>query len=329
MRLLVHRTLSAIGIFWAMSIIAFSVIQFPPGDYVSTYVARLEAMGERLDPESVESLRKVSGLDKPMVERYFQWISRFLIGDWGYSFQSSRPVREMIFERLPLTISIEALTVFFVLLVAIPLGAYSAVRQYSVGDYAATGFSFLGLATPNFIIALVIMWLAYKFFGVIIAGVNSDPYIGEPWSLAKLIDSARHLWVSVFVNASAAIAGYVRILRANLLDELNQPYVTMARAMGMTETRLHLKYTLRMASNPLISNMGSLLPQLISSSTITAIVLSIPTTAPMLYEALLAQDIYLAGGVIMCTGVLIIVGTMLSDLFLYFLDPRIRFSATY
>jgi peptide/nickel transport system permease protein len=327
MRRLIVRLLSTIVTLIAISVVAFVVIQLPPGDYATTYMAKLEALGERLDAQSVEHIRNSYGLDKPMVTRYFLWIWRFAQGDWGYSFQTSQPVKEMIVERIPLTISIELLTLLFVWIISIPVAVYSSIRQYSVGDYVCTVLGFLGIATPNFVLAVVIMWLAFLLFGTTVSGINSPEFVSAPWSFAKMIDSAQHLWVILVVNGTAAMAGQIRILRASLLDELNQPYVTTARAMGMSEGRLLIKYPLRVALNPMISHIGLLLPQLISASTITAIVLSVPTVAPMLYEALLVQDIYLAGGIIMLLSVLAMVGTIVSDVLLYVVDPRVRYSA--
>jgi peptide/nickel transport system permease protein len=327
MRFLVNRALGAIVTFFVISIVAFVLIQLPPGDYATTYIAKLEALGERPDSEMIKNIREVYGLDKPLPQRYMRWIGNFLRGDWGYSFQTSQPVRQMIFERLPLTISVDFVTLLFVWMVSVPIAIYSAVRQYSLADHAATVIAFLGLAVPNFLIALSIMWFSYVLFGTTVSGINSQAYVDQPMSLGKLIDSATHLWVILIVNGMAALAGYIRILRANLLDELNQPYVETARSMGLSEIKMLIKYPLRMALNPMISNIGMVLPQLISSSTITAIVLSIPTTAPMLYQALLSQDIYLAGGVIMLLGIMIIIGTLISDILLYLVDPRVRFSA--
>jgi peptide/nickel transport system permease protein len=233
----------------------------------------------------------------------------------------------MIMKRLPLSISID-LTIFaFVWIVSVPIGIYSAVRQYSFGDYVATVIGFIGLAVPNFLLALVIMWIGFSKFGVIVNGLNSNEFIGEPLSIAKFIDMTKHIWVIIVVAGTGQMAGMIRILRANLLDELNKPYVETARVKGVPEFRMLLKYPVRMAFNPIISSIGYLLPAMISSSTITAIVLSVPTIAPLLYDSLLKQDVYVSGGIIMLLCLLTVVGTLISDILLYFVDPRVRFSS--
>jgi peptide/nickel transport system permease protein len=308
-----------------ISIISFALIQLPPGDYLSSYIAQLEQSNREVSRELAMSLRHRYGLDDPFHVQYFKWITGIFQGDFGYSFEHNRPVGELIGERLLLTILITFATTLFTWIVAFPIGVYSAIKQYSVGDYFFTFLGFIGLATPNFMLALILMFVGYKFWGLSVGGLFSMQYINADWSLAKFIDLLQHLWIPVVVIGTAGTASMIRIMRANLLDELNKPYVTTARAKGLAEWKLILKYPVRVALNPFISTIGWMIPRLVSGSTITAVVLSLPTTGPLLLEALRNQDMYLAGSFILFLSSLTIVGTLISDILLAWLDPRIRY----
>lgn len=291
-----------------ISLASFWIIQLPPGDYLTTYAANLQAQGDQVDLEAMEGLRERYGLDEPFLVQYWTWISGILLeGDFGHSFQWSLPVWTLIWERLPLTISLAGASTIFVWLVSLPIGVYSAVRQYSIGDYVFTTIGFLGLATPNFLLALVLMSIAFTTFGLSVSQVN----LGT-------------LAIAIVVLGTAGTAGLIRILRANLLDELKKPYVVAARAQGLGEGKLLLKYPLRVALNPFFSTLGWLLPSLIGGEVIVSTVLSINTTGPLMLDALLSQDMYLAGSIIMILGVLTVIGTFISDVALAWLDPRVR-----
>lgn len=308
----------------AISVIIFVIIQLPPGDYLETYISELQAQGEAVDPARIEFLRKQYGLDRPLHEQYLLWLGGLLQGDYGYSFEYQLPVSEVVGDRLYLTMLVSFATVIFTWIVAFPIGVYSAVRQYSAGDYLATFIGFLGLATPNFLLALVLLYLANTVFGTQIGGLMDDEYIGAPWSFGKFISILEHLWVPVIVIGTSGTAAMIRRLRANLLDELQKQYVTTARAKGMHPGRLLIKYPLRIALNPFIADIGNLLPQIVSGAAIVAIVLGLPTTGPMLIRALQSQDMYLAGSFLMFLSLLTVIGMFLSDLALAALDPRIR-----
>jgi peptide/nickel transport system permease protein len=312
-------------ILWLISIIAFVIIELPPGDYLTTYVASLQTSGIEVDEEHVRALEEQYGFNSPFHTRYFKWVWNMLQGDFGRSFEWRRPVGELLAERVPLTILISLVTMVFTYAVAIPVGIYSAVRQYSVGDYAATVLGFIGLATPNFLIALVLMIAFSKWFGVSPGGLFSTEFQLAPWSLAKVWDLLKHLPVPIIVIGTAGTAGLIRVMRGCLLDELEKQYVTTARSKGVEERRLLFKYPVRVAMNPIISTLGWTLPLIVSGETITAIVLNLPTTGPLLFNALLSQDMYLAGATVMLLAFLTVVGTFLSDLLLVWADPRIRF----
>ena len=308
-----------------ISILSFAIIQLPPGDFVTAYIERMEEAGLQRDQATIDGLIKRYGLDLPMHTQYLKWIGGVFRGDFGQSFLMNRPVRELIGERLALTVAVSAAAMVFQWVVAAPIGIYSAVRQYSPGDYIFTFIGFIGLAVPNFMIALILVWLAYLIFGVNLGGLFSVEYADAPWSWAKILDMLKHLWLPMIVLGTAGTAGLIRILRANLLDELRKPYVTTARAKGLTERRTVLKYPVRVAMNPFVSTIGWSLPALVSGSTIVSIVLSLPTTGPLLYSALMMQDMYLAGSFILMVSSLTVVGTFLSDILLAWIDPRIRF----
>ncbi|WP_424928909.1 ABC transporter permease [Amaricoccus tamworthensis] len=310
-----------------ISIIAFLIIQLPPGDYLTSVIARMSDSGQAVDPEEVARLRRIYGLDDPVIVQYWNWITGIVLrGDFGYSFEWGRPVSELIWERMGATLGVSIAALIFVWAVSLPIGIYSAVRRHSIGDHVFTFLGFLGLAIPNFILALTLMYISYKHFGQSVGGLYSNEFIGEPMSFAKFWDLLKHLWIPVVVIGTSGTAALIRILRANLTDELSKPYVITARAKGLREFDVVMKYPVRIALNPFVSAIGWVLPQLISGVTITAIVLNLPTAGPMLIRALVSQDMYLAGSFILLMGLLTLVGMLISDLLLAALDPRIRFT---
>ncbi len=308
-----------------ISIVSFALIELPPGDYLTSYMSRLLESGQDVTSDLVTNLRVRYGLDKPLHVRYIKWMGGIFQGDFGYSFLYRRPVSTLIGERLGLTVFITFSTILFTWIVAIPIGVLSAIKQYSPGDYLFTFLGFIGLATPNFMIALILMYLGYKWFGFNVGGLFSMEFANAPWSWAKFVDMLQHLWIPVVVIGTAGTAGMIRIMRANMLDEIRKPYVVTARAKGLPEWRIISKYPFRVALNPFVSTVGWLLPRLISGATITAIVLSLPTTGPLLLEALRSQDMYLAGSFIMFLAALTVIGTLISDILLIIIDPRIRY----
>ncbi|HRJ42021.1 MAG: ABC transporter permease [Caldilineaceae bacterium] len=309
-----------------ISIISFVIIQLPPGDYLTTYVAELVSQGETVNQATLDQLKQRYGLGLPVYQQYLKWIGGILLrGDFGQSFTWGRPVNELIWDRLFFTMLITFLTVMFVWIVSLPIGVYSAVRQYSLGDYLATFFGFLGLATPDFLLGLVLMYFALKVFGQSVGGLFSPEYQDAPWSLAKIRDFLNHLWIPIVILGTSGTAGLIRIMRANLLDELHKPYVTTARAKGVPERTLIWRYPVRVALNPFVSTIGWTLPSLVSGSIIVSVVLNLPTTGPLLLQALMQQDMYLAGSFILIVSALTVVGTLISDVLLAWLDPRIRF----
>ncbi|HEV7293236.1 MAG TPA: ABC transporter permease [Devosia sp.] len=322
------RLIAMVLTLWAVSFVAFAIIQLPPGDYLTTYMATLAAQGERVDPRAIEALRRQYGFGEPYIVQYWKWISGILLrGDFGQSFEWKAPVTTLIWGRLGNSILVEGLAVIVMWLVALPIGVYVAVRKYSLGDYLATIAGFVGLAIPNFLLALVLMYLSFVWFGSTIGGLFSPEYEAARWSLPKLWDFLSHAWAPVLVLATAGTAELIRILRANLLDELKRPYVTTARAKGLPEWKVILKYPVRVALNPLVSTIGWLLPALVSSSVIVSVVLNLPTAGPLLLRSLTSQDMFLAGAIIMLLGILTIVGTLISDLLLAWIDPRIRYGS--
>nr|WP_207747673.1 ABC transporter permease [Pelagibacterium limicola] len=320
-----RRILWAIPFFFAVSLIAFALISAPPGDYLTTFAATLAQSGDMVDQARLDALRERYGLDQPFLIKYWRWISGVIQGDFGISFEWQQPVSQLIGERMALSVTLALATLIFTWAVALPIGIYSAVRKYSVGDYVITAVGFIGLATPNFLVALVLMYIAVVHFGADVSGLFSPEYQDAPWSWAKLADLASHIWIPVIILGTSATASLVRIMRANLLDELHKPYVTTARAKGLSEFHLIMKYPVRLALNPFVSTIGWAFPQLISGAVITAFVLSLPTAGPMLLQALLAQDMYLAGAFILLLCCLSIVGMLVSDILLALIDPRIRY----
>ena len=313
---------------WAVSVISFAIIQLPPGDYVTAYVAQLMSTGTQVTDEEAANLRDQYGLDSPFPVQYAKWVGQVANGNFGISMEYQRPVTEVIGDRLFLTAALAFASIIFTWILAIPIGIYSAVKQYSTGDYVFTFIGFIGLAVPNFLLALVLLYFGFVFFGANIGGLFSPEYADAPYSFGKVIDLLNHLWLPSIVLAVAGTAQLVRVLRANLLDELRKPYVVTARAKGLSEWRVILKYPVRVALNPLMSTIGYLLPLLVSGSIIISVVMSLPTVGPMLLRSLLAQDMFLAGTIIFLIGIMTVVGTFISDLLLAWIDPRIRLEGT-
>jgi peptide/nickel transport system permease protein len=324
---IVRRILLTIPTLALISVIAFTVIQLPPGDYVTSYVARLAARGESVDEAEIAALYRRYGLDRPIYEQYLRWMWNILHGDFGQSFEWNMPVGALIWERLALTVVISFSTLIFVWIIAFPVAIYSATHQYSVGDHVLSLLGFVGLGVPHFMLALLLLWLGYRYFGVDLSGLFSDAYVEAPWSLDKLADMLKHLWVPLLVLGLGGTAGLIRTTRANLLDELHKPYVTTARAKGLTEVRLLLKYPVRVALRPFISTLGWTLPSLVSGSTIVARVLGLPTSGTLFLSSLLAQDMFLAGSFVLMLSTLTVIGTLISDILLGIADPRIRLGA--
>lgn len=329
-RYIYRRILLAIPTLIVVSIIAFVIIQLPPGDFLTAYIAQVRQMeGDQAANQLhdiIPQLRAQYGLDQPVHMQYLLWIRNILLeGDFGYSFEQKQPVSTLIGERLGLTIVLTSATLVFTWLLAIPIGVLSAVKQYSLGDYFFTFLGFIGLGVPNFLIALILMWVAFAYFDTSITGLFSEEFIDAPWSIARVLDMLKHLWLPVVVLGLGGTASLIRMMRANLLDELNKPYVEAGRAKGLTEWRLIWKYPVRIALNPFVSSIGWALPQLISGATIVSIVMNLPTTGPLMLRALLAQDMYLAGAFVLLLSVLTVIGMLISDVLLALLDPRIKY----
>ena len=324
LRYIVHRFLVMIPTLLAISFIVFVIIQLPPGDYLESYVAELQARGEGVDFDKVAFLREQYGLDQPFMVQYAKWVFGLLQGDLGYSFEFNLPVNAVVGDRLWLTALVSFATIIFTWIVAFPIGVYSATHQYSAADHSLTFIGFLGLATPNFLLALVLLYLANVWFGTSIGGLMDERFIDQPWTMEKMMSILAHLWIPVIVIGTSGTAGMIRRLRANLLDELQKQYVVTGRAKGLSPFKLLVKYPLRMSLNPFIADIGSLLPEIISGAAIVSVVLSLPTTGPMLLDALRSQDMYLAGSFLMFMALLTVLGVLVSDLLLAVLDPRIR-----
>lgn len=318
------RILMMIPTIFVISIVSFIVIQLPPGDFLTSYVAGITARGESIDEATIQALRNSYGLGQPMYVQYIKWISGALRGDFGQSFTWRVSVSSLIWDRVWLTILVSFVTLMFTWIVAFPIGVYSAVRQYSILDYIFTFIGFLGVAIPGFLLALVLMVFAFSQFNMSVGGLFSPGFEDAPWSWEKFVDLLKHLWIPVIVLGLSGTASLIRIMRANLLDELNKPYVVTARAKGQSEFKLLMRYPVRAALNPFVSTLGWTLPQLVSGSTIVAVVLNLPLTGPMMLQALVSQDMYLAGSFILILSVLTVIGTLISDILLAWLDPRIR-----
>ncbi len=324
---IIHRLLIMIPTLIAISIVVFTIINLPPGNYFTTYVAELQGSGETTDMAKVKFLEAEYGFDRPLWQQYLHWVGGLLHGDMGYSFSYDLPVDKVVGDRMLLTAIISITTIIFTYLVAFPIGVYSATHQYSWSDHFLTLLGFLGLATPSFLLALVLLYLANVYLGISIGGLMDPKYINQPWTWAKVFSLFAHMWIPVIVIGSAGTASMIRRLRANLLDELQKQYVVTARAKGLHPFKVLFKYPLRMALNPFISDIGSLLPQVISGAAIVSVVMSLPTTGPMLLDALRSQDMYLAGSFLMFLSVLTVIGVFVSDMVLALFDPRIRLQA--
>ena len=321
---LIQRTLYGLLTIFAVSVLSFTIIQLPPGDYVTSYIASLEAQGDEVSAEEAAALRAYFGLGQPGYVQYAKWMWQISRGNLGMSFQYRIPVTEVIGERLLLTIVLALGSLIFIWIVAIPIGILSAVRQYSILDYVATTIGFIGLAVPDFLLALVLMYLAWDWYGFSVGGLFSQEYAVAPWSTGRVLDLLQHMVIPIIVLGTAGTASLIRITRANLLDELRKPYVVTARAKGMNEWQLILKYPVRLAFNPIISITAYILPFLVSGSIIVSVVLSLPTLGPVLLRSLLSQDMFLAGAIILMIGVMTVIGTLLSDILLGIVDPRVR-----
>jgi len=321
----VRRFVYMVVVLLIVSVIAFIVIQLPPGDFLTTRIAQLQATGTSVSEAQVAALRKRYGLDMPIYWQYFKWVWKMFHGDFGFSFDYNESVSKLIVERLPLTIMVSFFVLIFTYAVAIPIGIYSATHQYSIGDYSFTVIGFAGLSIPNFLFALILMVLFYKYFGISMGGLFSPEYIAAPWSIGKFVDMLKHLPIAIIVIGTSETAWVIRVMRGCLLDELRKQYVITARAKGLKERTLLFKYPVRVAITPLVSNISLVFPRIISGQTITAIVLCLPTTGPLLFRALMSQDMFLAGSFVMLTAFLAVIGSFFSDILLAWIDPRIRY----
>ena len=327
---MIRRIFLAMITIWALSMISFVVIQLPPGDFVDQYILELLAGGGLLGSSNIQAtmeinLRHQYGLDRPLFVQYGKWVWKLGHGDFGTSLEFAKPVLELVRERLLMTVILAGTTALFAWGISIPIGIYSAVRQHSIEDYTFTFIGFMGLAVPDFLLALWLLWITFSYFpSVSIGGLFSPEFIEASWSFARVVDLAKHLWIAAFVVGTAGTAALIRVMRANLLDELRKPYVVTARAKGLPEWKLILKYPVRLALNPLVSTLGYLLPVLMSGSVIVSVVLGLPTEGPLLLRALLAEDLFVSAAIVMLLGTLTVIGTLLSDLLLGILDPRIR-----
>ena len=326
LRYIVRRSIQIIPLIIAISILSFIIINLPPGDYLTRYVTQLRQQGVHLSESTIEALARRYGLDKTLFEQYFIWIGGIITrGDMGTSFLWQRPVTEILGETIGYSMMLSFLTLIFVWLLGIPIGIYSAIRQYSILDYTFSFFAFVGLAIPGFLLALFAIYQIFVHTGVVFTGFNDPQYIGAPWDLSRILNMLPRLGLAVFLIGMPQLAGLTRTTRAMLLDELGKQYVVTARAKGLEERKILFKYPVRMAVNPLVSTIGWTIPALISGEILISIVLSLPTTGPMLRRALESQDMYLAGSFLLIVGVLTVIGTLISDILLAMLDPRIRF----
>jgi peptide/nickel transport system permease protein len=330
LKYILKRFLYLIPTLFIISIVIFATIQLPPGDYVTQMLENMrnQSGGASWSPEFEAAMRNRYGLNEPMPVQYYKWLSNIVLhGDFGYSFQYSEPAEKMILDRIGMTIVVSFASFIFTWMVALPIGVLSAVKQYSIADYFFSFIGFIGLATPGFLIALLLMFLAFKYGNISLSGLFSKEFETAPWSVARVLDLFNHLWIPMIIIGISGTAGLIRVMRANLLDELHKPYVEAARAKGMPEWKMLIKYPLRQAMNPFVSTIGWILPALIAGEAIVAIVLNLPTTGPILLSALLQQDMYLAAGFLMLLSFLTIMGSLLSDILLAWLDPRIRYDA--
>jgi peptide/nickel transport system permease protein len=321
---IVRRLLLAAVTIVAISILSFTIIQLPPGDYVTSYIAQMATSGSTVSEAEAANLRILYGLDQPIYVQYLKWMRLIAQGSFGMSMEWHRPVIDVIGDRIWLTIVVSLAAVILTWAIALPIGIYSAVRQYSIGDYVFTFIGFIGIAVPGFLLALILMYFGFVYFNANIGGLFSPAYLQAPWSLAKVQDLLKHLPLPAIIIGLSGTAQMIRIMRANLLDELRKPYVIAARARGLSRWRVILKYPVRVALNPFASTIGYLFPHVVSGSVIVSLVLSLPTVGPLLLRALVAQDMFLAGTIVLLLGILTVIGTLISDLILMWIDPRIR-----
>lgn len=323
---IIKRILLLVPVMTVISIVIFFIIQLPPGDYLTSYIANLEQQGIDVTESEAASLRRTYGLDKGIAEQYLQWITNILTrGDFGRSFAWNMPVSALLWDRVPLTIGISLVTTIFIFAVSIPIGIYAATHKYSFFDYFWTFIGFIGLSIPGFLLALVIIWWTYMIFGVSISGLFSQEYIAEPWSIWKFFDMLKRIWFPIIIIGMAGTAGLIRVMRGNLLDELQKQYVTTARAKGVPEKTLLYRYPVRIAVNPIVSTVGWVLPAVVGGEVLVSIVLNLPTTGPVLLKAVMFQDMYLAGSITLILSILTVIGTLIADILLVWIDPRIRF----
>jgi len=322
---IIYRIAIAVPLLLILSVVSFIIIQLPPGDYLSVYLNNLRLSGIQLNEDEVIRLKELYGLDKPLYMQYFIWIKNFIRGNLGRSFQWNRPVNELLAERVPMTVIISIMTTIFVWVVAIPIGIYSALRQYSVFDYTFTFIGYIGLSMPGFLLALILMWFLFTRFGFSMPGLFSPEYATAPWSFAKLLDMLKHIWFPIIIIGMSGTAGLIRTMRGNLLDELRKQYVITARAKGLPERKLVFKYPVRIAINPMISTIGWMFPGIVSGETLVSIVLNIQTVGPIFLRAVMSQDMYLAGSITLILSILTVIGMLVSDVLLAWADPRIRY----
>lgn len=320
-----RRILVMFPLLFLISIMVFIIMQLPPGDAVTSMIEDMQMAGESVSEEKLSSIRARYNLDDPLPVRYFHWITGFVQGDLGHSITMRQPVNELVWNRLGYTVGITSLCVIFTWVIAFPIGFYSAIRQYTISDHFFTLLAFLGMATPNFVLALVLMFLGHNWFGTSVGGLFSPEFVDAPWNVAKFLDMLKHVWIPVIVIGTAGTAGLMRTMRANLLDELNKPYVLAARAKGLGPIKLIFKYPVRIAVNPFISTIGWMLPMLFSGDAIVGVVLGLPTIGPLMLQGVQQQDMQLAGSIIMLLSTLTVIGTLISDLLLAAVDPRIRY----
>ncbi len=321
---IVRRAALAVVTLFAISILSFAIIQLPPGDFGTTYIASMSAGGASVSEGDIQAMREQYGLDKPMTVQFVRWMGQMLQGNFGMAMEWNRPVKDVIGDRLMLTVVVSLAAIIFTWALALPIGIYSAVRRYSIGDYIFTFIGFIGLAVPGFMLALIVLYVGFRYFDANVGGLFSPDLADAPWNWVKVKDMLNHLPIPAVVLGLSGTAQMIRIMRSNLLDELRKPYVMTARARGLSEMRVIMKYPVRVALNPFVSTIGYLLPYIVSGSIIISLVLSLPTVGPLLLKALVAQDMFLAGTIVLLLGVMTVIGTFISDLLLMWVDPRIR-----